>query len=269
MIIRDTTMKKPSSPRCISFFLFALLGGSLPSPGQEPLGFSSLPIGLNPASRNAFWIDTNESISLALHANRRDLRLVFKDPKGMLWELAALTSKADQTSPQTAYGTTIEQPAVGSWTLSVSSADPILDYPVATLRITYANRIHPRMSVPKQTFVSGESLPVSLELMDGFTRVKNLQTTVTMTKLEDPAVLPTFVLFHDDDLNGDRIAKDGLYVASIPAETPGRFQLEAQIEGNSSTGHFHRTFELTFKVVPKAAHITGNISQRVLIGTPD
>ncbi len=85
----------------------------------------------------------------------------------------------------------------------MSSADPILDYPVATLQLTYANRIHSRMSVPKQTFVIGESLPVSLELMDGITRVKNLRTRVTMTKLEDPVVQPTFVLFHDDGLNGD------------------------------------------------------------------
>lgn len=264
----DKTMR-PGSPRFLGLALSVLLGGFPRTHAQEPQGFSSIPISLELDSRNVFWIDTNDAITFTLHADRRDLRLVFKDPKGMAWEIAAPSSGTEPALPQTAYGTTIERPVAGAWTLSVISSGPLLDYPITTLQITYANHIHARMSIPKQTFVIGESLPVSLELMDGMARVKNLRTTVTVTKLKDPTVLPTFVIFHDDGSNGDRIAKDGLYTAAIPTEAPGRFRLEAQIEGTASTGHFHRTFELTFKVVPKAAHITGNISQRLLVGTPD
>jgi hypothetical protein len=77
------------------------------------------------------------------------------------------------------------------------------------------------------------------------------------------------VRFHDDGSHGDRIARDGLYTATIPAEAPGRFHLEAQIEGDASTGHSHRTAEATFRVVPKTARITGNLTQWVLPGIPE
>jgi hypothetical protein len=239
------------------------------SPQPMPKGFSSLRVSLEPESRNEFWIDANDAITLTLPANRRDLRLVFRDPKGTIWEIAAPSAETEPTSDQTLYGTKIEHPAPGRWTLTVISPNPLPDNPVASLQIAYENQVYARMSVPKSTFVSGESLLVSLELMDGINRVKNLQATVTMVKLEDPTALPKFVTFLDDGSHGDRIAKDGLYTAPLPTDVPGKFRLEAQIEGIASTGHVHRTFELTFKVVVKAARITGNINQRTLVGTPE
>ena len=267
MTIGNDKTRRLGTLECLGLVLF--LGGLPHLQAQEPKGFSSIPVSLAPERRNAFWIDTNEAITFTLPLERRDLRLVFKDPKGLVWEITAPPAGAAQVSPQTIYGVTIERPVPGTWTLSAVSASALPGYSGATLQITYANQVRARMSIPKQTFVSGESLPVALELMDGIVRVKNLQTTVTVTKLEDPPGLPAFVIFHDDGSHGDRIANDGMYTTTIPAEAPGRFHLEAQVEGIASTGHVHRTFALTFKVVPKAAHITGNISQRILVGTPD
>jgi hypothetical protein len=256
---------RPDTWRGVALALAVLLGGPLRS--QE--GFSSIRVGLDPESRNVFWIDANGAVIFTLSAERRDLRLVFRDPKGLVWELAAPTVEVEPPSPRTVYGTRIEQPTAGAWTLTVSASEPLLDYPTARLRVDYANPVHARIALPKGTFLSGEPVPISLELLEGTTRVKGLRTTVTLTRLVDPAVLPTLVSFQDDGTHGDRIARDGLYTATIPAETPGKYHLEAQVEGSASTGHCHRTAEAIFKVVPKAARFTGNLTQRIWVGTPE
>ena len=266
MTNRDAKTRQACAPPLRVLALSAVLGG-IPQPEQQ--GVSSILVDLGPERPKVFWIDANRAVTFTLPADRRDLRLVFKDPNGMVWELAAPTSETPSGLPYTIYGTTIQQPAPGAWTLSVSSAEPLLGFPMAHLRIAYTNQVQARLSIPRQTFVSGESPLASLELMDGTSRVKDLRTTATMTRLEDPTALPIFVSFHDDGSHGDRIARDGLYTATLPAEVPGRFHLEAQIEGIASTGRCHRTIDCTFKVVPKAARITGNITQRILTGTPD
>ena len=256
--------RRSSARRGRALVLFLNLGGFLC--GQ---GFSSLRVGLDPDSRNVFWIDTNEAVTFTLPAERRDLRLLFRDPKGLMWEIAAPTTEAGPSPSGTLYGARIERPEAGAWTLTVSSQDPLPEYSTALLRIDYANPVQARLSLPKGTFLSGEAIPVSLELLEGTARVKNLTVTATLARLEDTAVLPTSVSFHDDGTQGDRIARDGLYTAMIPAKLPGRYHLEAQIEGDTSAGHSHRTAEVSFKVVPKAARITGNLSQRILAGTPE
>jgi hypothetical protein len=248
---------------CYPLILWLLLGGSSGMGAQEPLGFSSLSIGLHPGSRNVFLIDANASVTFTLPAERRDLRLVFQDPRGMVWEITAPAAEAEQSSSQSVYEITIERPVPGLWSLSVLSTDP--DPPGARLRIAYANRVHARLSIPRPTWVRGEVIPVSLELMDGLLRVKGLRTHVTVG---DPANFPAVVVFRDDGSQGDRIARDGQYTAVIPADTPGTYHLEAQIEGTASTGPCHRTIALSFKVVPKAARLTGKFSQRILVGTP-
>jgi hypothetical protein len=243
--------------------LGALLAGSLAGApaDQEPASF--LPVSLDAASLNRFWIDANPRVSFQLRAERRDLRLVFKDPRGMAWEITAADEEPGLDRPL--YRTTLEQPTPGPWTLSILAPGAPS---TATLEITYANQVRPRLTCPGTTTVSGSALIVYLELLDHSGRVKQLSTLVTLTRT-DAEALPDYVALHDDGTHEDRIARDGLYTAVLPTQVPGTFRFVAQIEGTASGGRCQRTATWIYRVIPKDAELTGRVTQRLLVGPPD
>lgn len=69
--------------------------------------------------------------------------------------------------------------------------------------------------------------------------------------------------FHDDGANGDAVAGDGLFTASVKSGVPGEFRVFVNIEGTSSRGTaFQRTASTTFKVNPDRAHFSGSFTNR-------
>jgi len=243
--------------------LRSLMGALLalaPAARAEDAASSTLAVSLDPASLNRFWIDANDRITLRVRTERRDLRLAFRDPQGMVWELLA-----EAEGPAGAYATTLEQPAPGPWTLSVlenGSPTP------AVLEVTYSNQVRPRLLFPRTPIVGGSALVVSLELLDHATRVKQLRILATLTRV-DVEALPGYVAFHDDGTHGDPIARDGQFTATLPTETPGKFRFEAQLEGVASTGRCQRTSAWIYTVVEKGAELTGRVKQRLLVGRPE
>lgn len=238
-------------------------------------GWASISIHLDPGyppSPIPFWVDDNMAVRFSLGSVRRDLRLIFKDPQGMLWDIAAPSSdtpQADPGSTGTTYQTIIDRPAPGRWNVTVLAPEP-LDMPVRTsLEIEFRNGVRAKLAAPKKILVMGDSMPVTLELLDNGRRIRDLRPTVLLTRPGEAGDVPAFVAFRDDGGQGDPAAEDGIYTALLAAGAPGTFRLEAQVEASTSAGHSQRSCELTFKVVPKAARITGNITQRILVGTPE
>jgi len=241
--------------------LRGLLGGLLAlAVRAEDAAVSTLAVSLDPASLNRFWIDANDRVTLRVRAERQNLRLAFRDPQGMVWEVLATAE-----GPPGSYVANLERPAPGPWTLSVlENGSPT----TAVLEVAYSNQVRPRLQVPRTPIVGGGALVVSLELLDHATRVKELRIVATVTRV-DVETLPGYVAFHDDGTHGDPIARDGQFTATLPTGSPGRFRFEAQLEGMASTGRFQRTSAWIYTVVAKGAELTGRVKQRLLVGRPD
>lgn len=71
------------------------------------------------------------------------------------------------------------------------------------------------------------------------------------------------VTFHDDGANGDKVAGDGLFTASVKSGVAGEFQVFANIKGTSSNGSpFQRTTSTSFKVNRDTAHFSSSFTTR-------
>lgn len=69
--------------------------------------------------------------------------------------------------------------------------------------------------------------------------------------------------FHDDGVNGDAAAGDGLFTASVKPGVAGEFQVFADITGtNSKSASFQRSASTNFKVNPDRAHFSGSFNNR-------
>lgn len=243
---------------------FVAMAADLPGLSNEsviPIPFTET----SPVCEAIFWIDANPSITFRLGSSRRDLRLMFTDPNGMRWDIAAPSGDlAEAGTPEIRYKTTIQKPVPGQWRITVAAATPPI--PGTGLVITYQNGVTARMSMPRTTVTSGDLSPARLELRDGDRGIHGATIAATLTRQGDASTEPVFVQFSENGSDGK--AQEGMYTALLPTETPGTYRLEAQIEALTAAGRSQRTATLLFKVVPKAAYITGVFTQRILAGTP-
>jgi hypothetical protein len=257
----------------LAFAGLAALAAPIPAPS-----YARVPI-LASSEPTAFWVDATDSVVFVLPSARADLRLIYTDPLGQVWDTAAPTMEAtegweppDPTllpgEAGTLYHAGIDKPATGRWTLAIQMPPPE-EVLKTQLVVFYKNRVSAAMTVPKATLVSGQSLNVTLTLMDGTAKVQGLQVTSLLLKTDEPVFPAKAVAFYDDGTHGDPKAKDGSYTLMLPAEITGTFHIETTVEGTASTGHCQRSCGLDFKVVAQAARLTGNVVQHLRAGTPE
>lgn len=263
---------------CISW----LNAQNSPSMNGQALGFSIIPLVINSGSQPTqitFWVDANDSVAFALGSTRKDHHLIYMDPSGQLWDTAASPTDAliafvspdplvVPDAPGAVYNAVIDKPVSGQWTLTIQTPSPLPSSVSTHLQVIYQNKVAAFMTAAKTSLISGQELPVTMALIDGDTKQKNIQVTVTLTKPDDSTFLPTSATFLDDGANGDFLANDGTFLSIIQTVTPGNYFLQAQVEGTASTGQFHRTCGLAFKVVPRTARIIGTFKERIIPAIP-
>lgn len=263
---------------CISW----LNAQNLPSMNGQALGFSIIPVVINSGSQPTqitFWIDANDSVAFALGSTRKDHHLIYTDPNGQLWDTAAPPTDAliafiapdplvVPDAPGAVYNAVIDKPISGLWTLTIQSSSTLPNSLSTHLQVIYQNRVAAYMTAAKTSVVTGQSLLVTMALIDGGIKQNSIQVTATLTKPNDLTFAPVTMTFLDDGNNGDFLANDGTFLSIIQADAPGDYFLQAQVEGTASTGRFHRTCGLGFKVVPKSASITGNFQVRPRVAPP-
>jgi hypothetical protein len=263
---------------CISW----LEAQNSPSANGQALGFSIIPLVINSGSQSTqitFWVDANDSVAFALGSTRKDHHLIYTDPNGQLWDTAAPPTDAliafvspdplvVPDAPGAVYNAVIDKPISGQWTLTIQTPSPMPSSVSTHLQVIYQNKVAAFMTAAKTSMVSGQELSVTMALLDGGIKQKNLQITAIITKPDDSTFYPVPVTFLDDGTNGDLLENDGTFLSTIQAETPGNYFIQAQIEGTASTGRFHRTCGLVYKVIPKTVQILGTFSQRVVVGDP-
>ncbi len=254
-----------------------------PASVDKPQGYSRIPIVVGQDAQPItvrFWVDANDSVAFALPSARRDHRLIYTDPNGQIWDTVAPALDTSESwnppdptlipeRPGILYHIVVNKPARGRWTLTIQTPSPAAEPLITQLLVFYQNNVAACMTTPKTTLVSGKSLPVTLGLIDGSIKGKNLQITSTLSKEGNPDSLPSKVSFFDDGTHGDPIANDSSYTAVIPTGIAGKFHLEAKVEGFASTGQYQRSCGLDFKVVAQAARFTGNIVQHLRAGVPE
>lgn len=266
----------------IVFFISGLTAQNSSSADGQALGFSIIPLVINSGSQPTqinFWVDANQSVAFSLGSTRKDHHLIYTDPNGHLWDTAALSTDSliafvspdplvVPDAPGAVYNAVVDTPVSGQWTLTIQSSS-LLPSSVSThLQVIYQNKVAAFMTAAKTSLISGQSLPVTMALIDGSLKPKNIQITATLTKPDDPTFLPATVTFLDDGANGDLLANDGTFLSTIQAGAPGNYFLQAQVEGTASTGQFHRTCGLAFKVAPRTARIVGTFKERVIPANP-
>lgn len=266
----------------IVFFISGLSAQNPPSAEGQALGFSIIPLVINSGSQPTqitFWVDANESLAFSLASTRKDHHLIYTDPNGNIWDTAALPTDAliafvspdplvVPDAPGAVYNAVTDKPVSGQWTLTIQTPSPLPSSVSTHFQVIYQNKVAAFMAAAKTTLISGQDLPVTMALIDGGIKQKNIQITATLVKSDDSTFLPVPVTFLDDGANGDLLANDGTYLSTIVSGTPGNYFLQAQVEGMASTGRFHRTCGLAFKVVPAAARIVGTFKERVIPANP-
>jgi len=104
---------------------------------------------------------------------------------------------------------------------------------------------------------------LSLMVVDGQNVLKNPSIQAIVAKVGDLALPKSAVNFHDDGVNGDATAGDGLFTASFNSAVPGEFQVVADIAGTTSRGTaFQRNAYTSFKVNPDRAHFSASFTNR-------
>ncbi len=226
-----------------------------------------------------FWVDQTTSISITISSLAKDLMIQLVDPKGVVFVLGQPSGNQFQSGlypdPQTTpsvpgahYFMDLESPSIGKWTVTIASPNlPAFTYFIP-IRVNFNNSVGPVLFGGGGSFLIGKAVPFGLAVLDGTTKVSNLQISANLHRLDDPTVSPVVIEFADDGTGADSVAGDAIYGALAHPTLAGEYMLQVEVSGDASTGHFQRSISSGFKITPKNASITGNFTVKPRVGIP-
>lgn len=268
----------------VSLVAFCLFG-SLPSCAQTVSAVPTniqhfrLPTDINP-SVVSIQIDRAMSVAFFFPSSKKDHAVYLKDPSGRLLNpfdvnqqvVQAFISPDPQISPSESlyvYNFTIDNPAPGAWELRIDNAVASASVSGSYLQMLIHNPVAAYMTIAPLVIKTNGQATTALVVVDGTSKLTNVQITATLVKTGDPYFSPQSVQFADDGVGVDGTAGDGTYSAALHLVNPGSYYVLAEITGTASTGQFRRTAGSPIKVLPPPAVLTGNVTQRLEISYPE
>ena len=229
-----------------------------------------------PVTEMSFWIDAADSFRIAVGSTRNDFGIRFIAPDGAILPFdpnastnASWMAPDPATTPISSawsYNAIISNPLPGQWTLQVAPGTPLSADLDTFVHLTYANRVAPYIAISRTRNIEGGPVVATLAVVDGASRIKNLQIEASIFKSGDVTFTPLPVAFKDDGTGFDTTSGDGSYCASLDGLSPGIYYIRAQIQGQASTGRFHRSGGVGFQVFPRKVRILGTYSDRGIAG---
>jgi hypothetical protein len=226
-----------------------------------------------------FWVDQTTSISVTVSSLAKDLMIQLVDPRGIVFVLGQPSGNQFQsglypdpqtnpTVPGAHYFMDVESPSIGQWTLTIASPNsPAFTYFIP-IRVNFNNSVGPVLFGGGGSFLLGKAVPFGLAVLDGSTKVSNLQITATLFMLDDPTVNTVDIGFFDDGMGADATVGDYIYGALAHPARAGSYMLQVEVSGDASTGHFQRSIASGFKIVPRTARIVGTFKERAIPAMP-
>jgi hypothetical protein len=226
-----------------------------------------------------FWVDQTTSISVTVSSLAKELMIQLVDPQGVVLVLGQPSGNQFQsglypdpqttpTAPGAHYFMDVEGPSTGKWTLTIASQNPPAFTYFIPIRVNFNNSVGPVLFGGGGSFLIGKAVPFGMAVLDGSTKVSNLQITATLFMLDDPTVSPVVIEFFDDGMGADATVGDSIYGALAHPARAGSYMLQIEVSGDASTGHFQRSIASGFKIVPKTARIVGTFKERVIPANP-
>lgn len=252
------------------------------SANTQALGFSIIPVTIQSGTQSSqvsFWVDVGDAVGIAIGSTRSDQHLIFTDPNGVVFDTASAATDAFVSwvspdpiqfpdEPGAVYNSVINKPTAGLWTLFIQPTTPLISSLNTYLQLVYQNKVAGFMMAATTSLVSGKVLPVTMALVDGDIKLKTIQITAQMVNIKDSSIAPMNVTFMDDGTNGDFVPHDGTFTFVVPPQAPGEYYLRAQVEGTASTGRFHRTCGLSFKVANQSVQILNTFKDHAIAFGP-
>lgn len=158
----------------------------------------------------------------------------------------------------------LTRPQAGKWSYIITETVPLTRYSGVLMSMFSSSPIRAGMQSESFNNRANGDVYISLVVADGQNILKNLSIKATVAKVATRNNSPAATLnFHDDGINGDAKAGDGLFTALFKSQVPGEFQAFADITGTTSKGKdFQRNAYTTFNINPDVAHFVGSFTNR-------
>lgn len=218
-------------------------------------------------------IDDADEVNIIFGSPSKTLKIELVSPSGQRFSSgnidgAGVKSRIfpDPADPQTTganYVFVLTRPQAGKWTYVIQDTAPLTKPRGVLMNMFSSSPVRAGMLSTYFNNRANNDVNLALVVADGQNILKNPSITATLIKVDDPAFIEAPVNFHDDGANGDTVAGDGLFTASVKSGVPGDFQVFANIEGTNTKGSpFQRNAYTTFKVNPDRAHFSGSFTNR-------
>jgi hypothetical protein len=226
-----------------------------------------------------FWVDQTISLSVTVSSLAKDLLIQLVDPQGAVFVLGQPSGNQFQsglypdpqttpTAPGAHYFMDVENPSIGQWTMTIASPNPPAFTYFIPVRVNFNNPVGPVLFGGGGSFLVGRAVPFGLAVLDGNSKVRSLQISASLYRLDEPSAGPVAIEFADDGLGADSALGDAIYGALAHPALAGDYMLQVEVSGDASTGHFQRSIAAGFKMVPRTAIIVGTFKERIVPAAP-
>jgi len=226
-----------------------------------------------------FWVDQTTSLSITVSSLIKNLGVRLVDPNGTIFIFGQPpTANFNSTiypdpltvpdAPGAHYYLNVETPAKGQWNMAINTPSTLSSPTSIPIQINFNNQVAPVLFGGGGSLPLGSNVSFGMAVVDGASKVGNVQISANLFRLDDPSIPPGLVTFADDGQGADYAAGDSIYSVYFTPSQSGSYMLQIEVSGDASTGHFQRSISSGFKITPRTASITGNFTIQPRVGVP-
>lgn len=216
-------------------------------------------------------IDDTDRVNIGFYSRSKTLKIELISPSGQ--HFYSSNSNKDgvririyaDPAPNTKrakYLFVLTRPQAGKWSYIITETVPLTRSSGVLMDMFSNSPVRAGMQSDFNNRANGD-VYLSLVVAEGRNILKNLFIKATVAKVNEFNSPATTINFHDDGINGDATAGDGLFTASFKSQISGEFQAFADITGTTSKGqNFQRHAYTTFNINPDVAHFVGSFTNR-------
>lgn len=223
-----------------------------------------------PIATETMAIDDADEVNIIFGSSSKTLKIELISPSGQRFSSGDVNSAGirslvypdpnDSKATGLNYIFVLTRPQAGKWTYIIQDTTPLTKSRAVLFSLFSSSPVRVGIYAEPENRIDRD-VRLALIVVDNQKFLKNPSFNGTFTKVGDPAFIKNAVSFHDDGANGDAVAGDGLFTASVKSGVPGEFRVFVNIEGTSSKGTaFQRTASTTFKINPDRAHFVGSFT---------